>query len=199
MEGHATIYDDYGNEYNRCLGIDGKVGFATNNTIYDIHCLNGTIRSQINGHNNLLYNITWENILPSSRSGDDDKQQAFSFEDYNEGVSENNTIENCTIINPYNESIHISTNATGHIVRNVYIQRFLRGDHIIGNIIKILIPTRYRENMSMLAMKLKKKNLRAYKEIYINKKFKEKLKWYYEESNRNLEKVFKLDISAWDK
>jgi len=83
-------------------------------------------------------------------------------------------------------------------VKNIYLQRFFRGDHRLGAYIKKVIPNKFGENVLRLRHRIMKHNLRNSDNKKINARFREVLREYYKESNKNLERQLNLNLSSWD-
>ena len=117
---HNIIYDTV-TTYNRGFGIDGKLGFASNNTFYNITVINTTIRNQLNGDHNYFYDITINTVSGSPRTvyvG-----QGINIDSYNDaGTVVNNILENITIINTEDTPILLGSNLTNVTFRNINIQ-----------------------------------------------------------------------------
>lgn len=109
-------------DYGRCLGADGNVNFAKNNIIRNVYCYNQKTRSQINGHDNLIINVTINKTTNSPRDLPNKVGQALDMDDYGgSSVSENNTYINITTINTASYPIRVGTNVTGTSITNLQI------------------------------------------------------------------------------
>ena len=95
-------------------------------------------------------------------------------------------------------NINKSRNINKMSVRNIYLQRLLRCDHRLGTYMKNLIPNYFRENILRLRGSIMKHNLKNTNDRKINARFREVLREYYKESNKNLERQLNLNLSSWD-
>lgn len=93
--------------------------------------------------------------------------------------------------------VNKSRNVNKMSVRNIYLQRFFRGDHNIGAYIKKLIPNNFKGNILRLKDSIMKYNLKNSNDKKNNPKFGEALKEYYKENNKNLERWLNRNLSFW--
>ncbi len=100
--------------YGRGLGIDGGGKSCSEfNEIYNVNITNTTVRNQLNGNNNSIYNIIIDTMTNSPRTAG--VAQGIDVDDYcGACVSYNNTFTNITIKNTEEACVRIGQNTTGN-------------------------------------------------------------------------------------
>lgn len=126
------LIQDTVSQYNRGLNIDGNLDCAANNSISDVVILDTTVRSQVNGNDNNIFNITIENVVSSSRTGSGDIGQAIDCDVYTGGyVSQDNLFEDINIINTEHPAIRVASNVTNNIFRNLKLTNIQSNEDIL--------------------------------------------------------------------